>query len=293
MTRPDPPIIKRRVNIDFSSAHPSGWMPDDSDYENVLNAISCLFPAGESYFTRSVNYYMAKIDDPDLKERARRFIYQETMHSREHARANSFVAQANPHIRVMEKIAKSLLAISRRLNPPSMQLATTCALEHFTAMFAHVLLRRQDEFIAQTDKAFATLWLWHAVEETEHKAVCFDVYEHVCGKGIISYLRRIVVMLAVSILFTLGLAIGFTTIKFKQKMQQLAQSRHRSKEIRKKSTGTAKVSKLFKGVAPSLYFDYYRRSFHPWDHDNRELLERWKNKHAKFDAAVIAEPTGP
>jgi predicted metal-dependent hydrolase len=27
------------------------------------------------------------------------------------------------------------------------------------------------------------MWLWHAVEEAEHKAVCFDVYQQVCGKG--------------------------------------------------------------------------------------------------------------
>ena len=283
MTELYPPIIKRRVTIDFSSARSRGWMPDDSDYENVLNAISCLFPAGESYFIRSVNYYMDRIDDPDLKERARRFIYQETMHSREHARANKFVAQSNPDFRIMERIAKSLLTISRRINPPSMQLATTCALEHFTAMFAHVLLRRQDEFIAQADQAFATLWLWHAVEETEHKAVCFDVYEHVCGKGIISYLCRSLAMLSVSILFVLGLAIGFTILKCKQKIQQLTHPRHRSRGIGKTPTGTAKISKLFKGVAPSLYFDYYRPSFHPWDHDNRDLIDRWKNKHADFE----------
>ena len=226
---------------------------------------------------------MDRIDDPNLKDQAKRFIYQETMHSREHARANNFVAQSNPHVRVMEKIARSLLAVSRRINPPSMQLATTCALEHFTAMFAHVLLRRQDEFIAQTDQAFATLWLWHAVEETEHKAVCFDVYLHVYGNGIFSYLRRNVVMLSVSVVFVLGLVVGFAAIKFKQNERQLAHPKQMNSENRRKSTGKAKLSKLFKGVAPSLYFAYYRRSFHPWDHDNRDLIERWRCKHADLD----------
>lgn len=289
MTKPCPAIVTRRVSIDFSTAQVGDWMRDDRDYENVLNAISFLFPAGETYFIQSVNYYMDRIRDPDLKERARRFIYQEAMHTREHARANKLLVDVYPQGKVMERMAKTLLAISRRCNPRSAQLATTCALEHFTAMFAHVLLRRQDEFIAQSDKAFANLWLWHAVEETEHKAVCFDVYEYVCGKGLVSYLQRIGVMFAISIIFVMGLAIGFTIIQFQQKMQRFKHWCAGTLVKTPKSAGSAKVSKLFKGIAPSLYFDYYRRSFHPWDHDNSDLIDKWKKHHADFGGTPNTE----
>ena len=28
------------------------------------------------------------------------------------------------------------------------------------------------------------------------------------------------------------------------------------------------------------WLDYFRLGFHPWNHDNRDLLERWKKEHA-------------
>jgi predicted metal-dependent hydrolase len=32
------------------------------------------------------------------------------------------------------------------------------------------------------------------------------------------------------------------------------------------------------------YIDYYRPSFHPWDHDNRELLQEWIAKGQSYKA---------
>ena len=54
-------------------------------------------------------------------------------------------------------------------------LLSTIALEHFTAMMAETHARHQDLF----DKAHPEvekLWRWHAMEETEHKAVAYDVF---------------------------------------------------------------------------------------------------------------------
>ncbi len=31
------------------------------------------------------------------------------------------------------------------------------------------------------------MWLWHAIEENEHKAVAYDVFEGVFGKGLKAY----------------------------------------------------------------------------------------------------------
>ena len=58
---------------------------------------------------------------------------------------------------------------------PERQLAKTCALEHFTAMLAELMLE-EPEFLEGMDQRMLPLWLWHAVEESEHKAVAFDVY---------------------------------------------------------------------------------------------------------------------
>jgi predicted metal-dependent hydrolase len=295
MNRSHTPIIKRHVNMDFSPASTLAWMQDKCDYKASLNAMSFSFPIGENYFIKSVKFYQDKIRDQELKARTRGFIYQEAMHNKEHARANKLLLDVYPDGKLMEGITKVLLDISRRYTPHSTQLATTCALEHFTAIFAHALLSRQEEFLAESDGVYANFWLWHAVEESEHKSVCFDVYEHIFGKGLLSYLHRVAIMLLVSIFFTLSVGIGFAVIRFKQRLSQLRLKVKDSNSTKGKSSrvrGAAKLSALFKGVAPSNYFDYYRRTFHPDDTDSSKLINKWKVKYAELGPAIgIGYPT--
>jgi predicted metal-dependent hydrolase len=41
------------------------------------------------------------------------------------------------------------------------------------------------------------LWLWHALEENEHKTVAYDVYEKVVG----SYALRVGIMIPTTVIF--------------------------------------------------------------------------------------------
>lgn len=270
------PIVRRKVDISFDGASTARWSRDSQEFENVLNALSFFFPAGEGYFVNSVRAYLDRITDPVLKEEARAFIWQEAMHTKEHARSNEELRKVHPYGEMMEKLAEASLAPSRRFAPKSTQLATTCAMEHFTAMFAHSLLTEQEHVMEANDPAFAALWLWHAVEETEHKGVCFDVYEHVVGKGPIAYLHRVTVMAAVTLMGLTGIALAFAMIKWKQRKTKPAAKKAGPK-------GPA-LSVLMSFANPKLYFDYYRPSFHPWNHDNSELVEKWKQAYASHPA---------
>ena len=80
-------------------------------------------------------------------------------------------------------------------------LAATCALEHFTAILAELLFANE-ELRAQMEPEMRRLWLWHAIEETEHKAVAFDMYQAVGG----TYPLRVLVMLFTSITFAANIA---------------------------------------------------------------------------------------
>lgn len=267
--RADPSrIIRRRVNIDFAAADAGAWSHRNTGFADALNALSFVFPSGEAYFINSVRYYLGRIKDPVLKEQAERFIYQEAMHAREHGRANDELRQFHAYGRQIERLVVPMLAFSRRCMPRATQLATTCALEHFTAMLADCLLRDQQRFIADSDPSFVALWLWHAVEETEHKAVCFDVYQHVCGKGAFGYLHRVIVMGAVSMLFLGVLGVTFMRMKWQRRGGGRAAGARRS--------GTPTLGFLLHDVPLRMYFDYYRPSFHPWRHDNADLVDEWK-----------------
>ncbi|MCQ4438152.1 metal-dependent hydrolase, partial [Clostridioides difficile] len=45
------------------------------------------------------------------------------------------------------------------------------------------------------------MWMWHAMEDTEHKAVSYDVWTTVMKPGLGSYLLRTGTMLTTTLLF--------------------------------------------------------------------------------------------
>ena len=171
----EPEITRRRVQLDYTAGNAAAWTSMSRTVEDAINAVSFLFPIGETFFVRSVKHYLPRITDPVLRDQAERFIFQEAMHSKEHSRFNLALKQANAFGAELERLAALLLGLARRLLPRATQLAVTCALEHFTAMMADLFLDHP-ELWANTPEDIVRLWQWHSMEETEHKAVAFDVF---------------------------------------------------------------------------------------------------------------------
>jgi predicted metal-dependent hydrolase len=96
--------------------------------------------------------------------------------------------------------------------------------------------------------------VWHALEESEHKAVAFDVYQATGG----TYRLRILAMLITTFMFTVSTALS-------QRVLRRQDPRGGGLCSTVKGLGKMWVSPgWFRRLVP-LYFDYYRRDFHPWD----------------------------
>lgn len=267
------PIVRRRVRIPFETAQPVGWHHRSKTSEEFLNAISFFLPPGERFFIRSLQNYQDRITDPALKDEMKRFIYQEAMHTKEHNRCNEALEKAFPDGKRIEKLADAVLSWHVRWAPKAWQLAITCALEHFTAMLADDILTNQDYFISVSDPAFADLWLWHAVEETEHKGVCFDVYREAVGKGPFAYFTRTLCMVLTTLVLVSVVYFSVRQIKKKAPPVQKA-----GEPLLRDGLWTM----LKSSISFPMYMDYFRYSFHPWDHDNSKLVANWKARHRDF-----------
>ncbi|HUX82338.1 MAG TPA: metal-dependent hydrolase [Halothiobacillus sp.] len=280
-------IVRRKVDLRFgkmdSDTRPGGMQGSEFFYYSI----SFFFPAGEKFFIDSVQNYQKRITDPVLLAQVKDFVYQEAMHTTMHQRFNEAVLARFPEMQMVGKVGDFLLGLTRRFMPKLWQLAVTCALEHFTALFANELLRRQESFEANAEPNFAYLWLWHSVEELEHKAVCFDLYEQVAGKGVFAYLVRVLAMLETTLLFLLAIKIGMWTLKRK------VDSATPAADTARPDGGRKPPKSVFKLVPFRLYFDYYRPSFHPWNHDNRHLLEEWYRRHPDSTPPAAPEPVAP
>ena len=100
----------------------------------------------------------------------------------------------------LEATIDQVMSFQKQYLSPLSQLACTTAFEHFTATFAHILLRSKDGLRCMRAPQ-RRLWMYHALEEIEHKGVAFDVYEAMGG----GYLRRAIAMIWVTIVFALSL----------------------------------------------------------------------------------------
>ncbi|MCG8392881.1 MAG: metal-dependent hydrolase [Pseudomonadales bacterium] len=237
------------------------WGPTVTQFFNTL---SLFFPEGERFFINSVRKYRDQIEDPELQEAVRNFIGQEAMHGREHEDYNQKMVEAGLPVDKQEALVSRLLDFISKHLPNAMQLSATVALEHLTAILADVLLREPD-LIEGSDEAYQQLWHWHALEETEHKAVAFDVFETVFGTGLKAWLLRSSgLVLATTTFF--ALFYPFYLINT-WKVGHLFDLKGWWKSFKFQ---WLKPGGLRRVIIPWL--DWFKPGFHPWDHDNREYL---------------------
>ncbi len=149
------------------------WNGGDPVATAFYNGMSVAFPLGEAFFIDSVRKFRDAAP-ADQQAQIDAFIKQEAAHSREHIHFNKQVHEAGYEVESIEADLAEQLAKAREF-PPVINLATTVALEHFTAIIAHAALKSDRHFKGATSDA-ARLWKWHAIEEIEHKAVAFDAF---------------------------------------------------------------------------------------------------------------------
>ncbi len=243
------------------------WCAQDAFRTDFANALSLSFPRGEKFFVDSVRRFNDQISDPKLKTEVQQFIQQESMHRREHERYNRALCDARGYDkRDIESIYVKRIEQSTNL-PPMVQLAITVCLEHFTALFAHGVLT-DDRWLEGVDEDLARLWLWHALEETEHKSVAFDVYVAVGGS------RRMLRTTMRLVLFRF-FKNTFRTMRKMQKagnrpMQPLAYWLRGLRFLFGRRGLLMRQKVLFKA--------FFSDEFHPWQHDNRALIDMTVNR---------------
>mgnify|MGYP001627466567 CR=1 FL=1 len=261
---PDAGITVRHMDFDFAGV-PRYWADGSPFLTHMLNALSATFPAGERFFVDSVRHFRERIRDPKLKQQVGAFIGQEAMHAREHEHYNDYARAHGIDLKAIEDEITGRIAFMRKNFSPERQLAITCALEHFTAIMAEAMLENP-EMNEAMDPAMRELWLWHAVEENEHKGVAFDVYEEQVG----DYWLRVRAMAITTAMFMINQA------RFQTRLLR------NDGELRPREWLRG-VNRLwgrrgwFRGLIPA-YLAYYRPGFHPWQSDTRALLARWKQE---------------
>jgi predicted metal-dependent hydrolase len=225
--------------------------------------MSATFPDGEDFFVRSVRHFRDQLTDPELKRQVAGFIGQEAMHGREHRELNARLDELGYPVAIVERFTKKGLAIRERLFPAKANLAATVALEHVTATLAEIVMTDAETQRSLGDGVVRDIYFWHALEESEHKAVAFDVYRAIGG----SERLRIWTMRIMRHLMLLG--IGF------QVLVSVLRDRDGRRSLRR-SWRAARRTQLLSGETWRRLKEFERPGFHPDDRDTSALLDQWR-----------------
>lgn len=268
-SNPDHTIPTRRVSFEESLRDvPKHFAEgDDLILSHLAVCMSAVFPDGEDFFVRSVRHYRDRITDPVLKRQVAGFIGQESVHGREHRALNDRFQALGYHTKHLERMTKRSLALRERIATPMSNLASTAALEHFTATLAELLLGNEAVRAEFGDDAVRNVFLWHALEESEHKAVAFDVYRAVGG----SERTRVWTMKGVRIAFVVSMAVMVLVSVLRDSATYRRGNLRRSiKRVRQSPLLTREVWNQLK--------DYDRPDFHPDDRDTRVMEAEWRER---------------
>jgi predicted metal-dependent hydrolase len=262
-------VPTRRISFEESLRDLPRHFAGDGDLlaSHLTAGLSAVFPDGEDFFVRSVRHFRDQITDPELKRQVAGFIGQEAMHGREHRAFNARLAELGYPSKQVERITRWGHETREKIAPAKANLAATAALEHFTATLAELVLSDEETRETFGHHAVRDLFIWHALEESEHKAVAFDVYNAVGG----SERTRVWTMSFIRWGFVLGmgLQIGVSLLGDRRTFKR--------GELRRSWKKLKQSKALSKDMWRALK-EYNRPDFHPDDRDTSALIAQWREE---------------
>lgn len=269
-----PAIVARGFRAATDTLTERHWVRNDPYATAFFNALSAVFPHGETFMIRSLIPWVERVPE-SLRVDVEAFIEQEAGHSREHVAMNKALIGAGYDIAPLDRKIRGFVAFFEDASD-IMKLTATMCIEHFTAIIAAELLENRYH-LDGVDDDILELWLWHAIEEVEHKGVAYDVWNHATKDWSPArrYALRSFFMLAVTTSFFINRTLG--------QIELLRQDGYRFLASLK---GVLRAGFGKGGIGRNVlrpWAAFFRPGYHPWDKDDRLLLAQ-----GEANLAVIA-----
>ena len=199
VTRIDTPervaLHARNVAFDWAGL-PLTWIPGEAFASHMINVLHLLLPEGERWFVEVFSEALPLIQDEQLREDVIGFIGQEGMHASSHQGVLDYFdahgLDTRPYVAQVATLFQRILG-DRDLTGKAQEewlvqrVSLVAAIEHLTAVLGDWILNSPALDAAGADETMLDLLRWHGAEEVEHRAVAFDVFQHLDGR----YHRRV------------------------------------------------------------------------------------------------------
>lgn len=271
-------IPPRRVRFNFNTDTVPAYFFDNNAFKSTLIlAMSSTFPEGELFFVKSVKQFRDQITDARLSAEVSGFIGQEALHSQAHVAFDAAAEQHGFSLKQLEQLHGESMKLTWKLFSPMARLGFTAGVEHLTAILTELLLRDQSVLDSMAPEV-RDLFLWHSLEENEHKAVAFDVFSAMGG----SYRTR-ALMMAYGVMGFIG-----TTVVFQTKLLRQDPRRFSLRDYAQGLNFFFGRGGKFLPLFP-LLLDYFKPSFHPNQHQTDALVEQWRERLFGLNGALQSQ----
>ena len=270
--RPDVPVRHLEFKFDASKADDRFYLQAElaSAY---FEALSIFLTYGEDLVIDTARHHRQFLTDPVLKQRVTALIGQEAIHSRMHNEWNDVLAQHKFPVPFYRFLGSKVFEYGFNRFPQPLKLSMMAGIEHFTAVLAEFMMKHEENFFQSDDEQQRALWMWHMLEESEHKDIAYDVYQTLNG----SYPLRVAGFF-IALVTIVGLVpFAATLIPVIRKPTNLISLSY-WKDVKRSA-------ELMFGLGDGVYgstlkhiFDYLRPDFHPNDHDASEWLAYYKER---------------
>ena len=192
-----PRIRARRTRFDLTDT-PREWIPGDLQTTHLIDSLHVALPPGERWFCDVFRDALPLITDDALRDQVRGFIGQEATHAKAHDLGLEHLARHGidlraevawadrARVRIRRRIKRLPAPIRRRALRG--ELAAIATIEHYTAVLGSWIVTA--DLPADADPQMVDLLRWHGAEEMEHRAVAFDLYQHLDGSYLAPRRRR-------------------------------------------------------------------------------------------------------
>ncbi|CAJ1498283.1 metal-dependent hydrolase [[Mycobacterium] kokjensenii] len=173
-------LIVRKLRFAFAE-HPVPFLWNEANpaFSSMANAVSLLAIGFEKMIGGMITEAMPLITDPAVAEEADAFVRQEGQHSMAHRGHAKALIKAYPALKETVDACNAMFDKMSAEKSLAYRLAYTADLEAtFTPVFK-LMLDHDDTLFAPGDDRVASLFLWHFVEEVEHRSSALIIYDHV------------------------------------------------------------------------------------------------------------------
>lgn len=170
----------RRMRFDVDESVPFKWNNANPASGLMANMISFIAVGFERYIVLAVKDALKQITNLELREEAEVFLAQESQHAAQHRRhVNGLIAQYPGLAGVLDRVIASYEDLYES-RPLKFHLAYIASLEAtFPPMFSFMIENR--DRLYNGDTRVASLFLWHYVEEIEHRSSAEIIFDGVVG----------------------------------------------------------------------------------------------------------------